>query len=190
MGVTTHFFAFDPRVYTTAPTIDRWVAQGELGDDLEVLDQARASLKPIHSWLGDNKRWYDNLAGDHAWACAREHVAPELRAALDHWFSHLFWDADEQGCACARCPVEVAEHELIFDHALLEHIVSLERSLLPVEAALALEFDGDPPKTARVHEPWVYDFDGFAALVGAWQKVFEEARKAGPGWSLLRWVWY
>lgn len=27
-------------------------------------------------------------------------------------------------------------------------------------------------------------------LVLEWQRVFERASKAGPGWSLLRWVWF
>lgn len=191
MGVTAHFFAFDPRVYATPPTIDRWVERGELDQELEVVDEAKAWLKEIHSPLGDNKRWYDNLAGDFAWTCARKHVAPEGRAELDAWLSHLFWEAgDDDGCPCGRGPIVVAEHEEIYDHALLEHVLSLERSLLPVEAALAVEFDGAPPKTERLHRPWIYDYDGFCELVFEWQRVFERASKAGPGWSLLRWVWF
>lgn len=33
MGVTAHFFAFDPRVYTTPPTMDRWLEWDELDGD-------------------------------------------------------------------------------------------------------------------------------------------------------------
>lgn len=66
MGVTAYFFAFDPRVYATPPTIDRWVERGELDRELEVVDEAKAWLKEIHSPLGDNKRWYDNLAAGAA----------------------------------------------------------------------------------------------------------------------------
>lgn len=190
MGVTAYFFAFDPRAYTTAPTIDRWVEWGELDRELEVASEASARLKAIPTVLGDNQRWYDNLAGDFAWTCARKHVAPEVRAELDVWLSHLFWDAGDEGCGCGREPTAVAEHEVVYDHALLEHILSLERSLLPVEAALSLEFDGDPPKTERLHRPWIYDYDGFCELALEWQRSFERASKAGPGWSLLRWVWY
>jgi len=193
MGVTTHFFAFDPSVCTTAPTIERWVEQGALDAELEVADQARSWLKPIRSpQLGDNKRWYDNLAGDFAWTRAREQVPAEARAEIDRWLSHLFWDAGEHGCACARGPIQVGEdpNEVVYDRALLDHIAALECSLLPVEAALAFEFAGEPPRTEGLHGSWIYEFDGFCALVFAWQEVFERARKAGAGWSLLRWVWY
>jgi len=190
MGVTAHFFAFDPRAYTTPPTIERWVEWGDLDRELEVMDEANARLVAIPSLLGDNKRWYDNLAGDFAWTCARKHVAPKARAELDTWLSHLFWDAGDEGCSCGHGPTAVAEHEVVYDHALLEHILSLERSLLPVEAALPLEFDGDPPKTERLHRPWIYDYECFCELVFEWQRGFERAMKAGPGWSLLRWVWY
>lgn len=189
MGVTAHFFAFDPRVQATPPTIDRWVSEGALDSELEVTPPTpwlRAILTP----LGDNKRWYDNLAGDFAWLCVRKHVAPELRVELDAWLSHLFWDADGEGCPCGRAPTAVAEHEVVYDHALLEHILSLERPLDLVEPALALEFDGDPPKTERLHRPWIYDFGCFRDLVLAHQRIFKRATKAGRGWSLLRWVWH
>jgi hypothetical protein len=190
MGVTAHFFAYDPRVYTTPPTIARWIAGQELDRELQVLGEANAWLKALPSPLGANKRWDDNLAGDFAWTCARKHVPPEPRAEIDRWLSHLFWDAGSEGCSCARFPTEVAEQELVYEHALLEHIFSLECSLLPVEPALSIEFDGDPPKTERLHQPWIYDFDGLCWLAFEWQSLFERARKAGPGWSLLRWVWY
>jgi hypothetical protein len=201
MGVTAHFFAFDPRVYTTPPTIDRWLQWEELDRELQVLGKANAWLKPLPSPLGDNKRWYDNLAGDFAWTCARKHVPPEPRAEIDRWLSHLFWQTDDDadiaadtantaGCPCKRHPTPVADQEVVYDHALLEHISSLECSLLAVEPALAIEFDGDPPKTERLHRPWIYDFDCFCELAFEWQSLFERARKAGPGWSLFRWIWY
>lgn len=190
MGVTAHFFAFDPRVYTTPPTMERWLEWGELDREMQVLGKATAWLREIPTPLGDNKRWYDNLAGDFAWTCARKHVAPEIRVDLDAWLSHLFWDADVEGCPCGRHPTEAAEHEVVFDHALVQHILSLERPLDPVEPALALEFDGDPPKTERLHRPWIYDYDGFRELALEHQRIFRRATKAGPGWSLLCWVWY
>ena len=191
MGVTAHFFAFDPRVQITPPTIDRWVEQGALDRELEVAAEARAWLKPISTPLGDNKRWYDNLAGDFAWTRAREHVAPELRADLDAWLSHLFWDAPEgHACPCGREPTMTADHELVFDAPLLEHLLALERPLEPVRLPLSLEFDGDPPKSPRLDRPWIYDFDGFSELVLEHQRIFTRALAAGPGWSLFRWVWY
>ena len=190
MGVTAYFFAFDPRAYTTPPTIERWVEEGELDRELEVVGKAHAWLKPISSPLGDNKRWYDNLAGDFAWTCARKHVAPKARAELDAWLSHLFWDTNDAGCPCGRAPLGVAEHEVVYDSVLLEHILSLERPLEPVEPALAIEFDGAPPKTERLHQPWIYDIEGFCWLVLEHQRIFERAKQADPGWSLLRWVWY
>lgn len=190
MGVTAHFFAFDPRVQATLPTIDGWVESGAIDRELEVTAEARAWLKAIETPLGDNKRWYDNLAGDFAWARAREHVDPGLRVELDAWLSHLFWDAPEgHACACGREPTGVADHEVVFDAALLEHLVSLERPLEPVRDGLSIEFDGDPPKSPRLEQPWIYDFDGFEWLVGEHQRVFTRALEAGPGWSLLRWVW-
>ena len=190
MGVTAHFFAFDPRRYTTPPSIDRWVEWGELDRELSIVGEASAWLKEIDTPLGNNKRWYDNLAGDFAWARARRHVAPEVRAELDAWLSHLFWDTDEEGCRCGREPVAVADCEVVYDAALLDHVLSLERPLAPVEAALAVELDGDPPKSPRLDRPWIYDFDGFCELASEWQRIFTRARKAGPEWSLLRWVWY
>ena len=98
MGVTAHFFAFDPRVYTTPPTVARLLESGHVDPELRVLGEANAWLREVDSPLGNNKRWYDNLAGDLAWSRARSHVAPDLRAALDRWLSHLFWDADAEGC--------------------------------------------------------------------------------------------
>lgn len=189
MGVTAHFFAFDPRRYSAPPTIDRWVEAGELDRELQVVGEARAWLEEIETPLGNNKRWSDNLAGDFAWTRAREHVAPDERAGLDVWLSHLFWDGGDAGCPCRRAPTVVADDEVIYDHALLEHIVSLARPLLPVEAGLALEFAGDPPKSPRWDRPWIYEFDGFCELVGTWQQLLQQALRAGPGWSLLRWVW-
>jgi hypothetical protein len=190
MGVTVHYFAFDPGVHTMTPTLDRWLASGAIDRELEVQPAARTTLKEISTWLGDNKRWYDNLAGDHAWSCARTQVDGSARAEIDRWLSHLFWDAGGEGCACGREPIVVAEQEVVFDRALLDHIVSLECSLVPVAPALSLEFDGDPPKTERLHNAWIYDFDGFEGLVSEWQRIFRCALEAGPGWSLLRWVWF
>ena len=163
---------------------------GAIDQELEVKDVAVAALKEVPTWLGDNKRWYDNLAGDFAWARARAHVGDQSRAEIDRWLSHLFWDGEGQGCSCGREPIVVAEHEVIFDRALLDHIVSLECSLLPAAPALSFEFDGDPPKTERFHNAWIYEFDGFEALISEWQRIFKHAIKAGPEWSLLRWVWY
>lgn len=117
-------------------------------------------------------------------------MEPESRVQIDTWLSHLFWDAGVEGCSCGRRPSSIAEHEVVYDHALLEHILSLECSLLPVEAALSIEFDGIPPKTERIHQPWIYDYEGFCELAFEWHRSFERARKAGPGWSLLRWVWF
>jgi hypothetical protein len=189
MGVTAHFFAFDPRVQTTPPTIDRWVESGAIDRELEVTAEARAWLRSIDTPLGDNKRWYDNLAGDFAWTRAREHVEPALRADLDAWLSHLFWEAPEgHACPCGHEPTVVADYEVVFDAALLEHLLSLARPLDPVYEGLSLEFDGDPPKSPRFERPWIYDFDGFCELVLEHQRVFTRARRAGPGWSLLRWV--
>ncbi|HTE54829.1 MAG TPA: hypothetical protein VK698_28440 [Kofleriaceae bacterium] len=188
MGVTVHFYAFDPRVHTAGTTIERLVADGALDHELNVLGSDRG-LTAIESRLGDNKRWNDNLAGDHAWDRAREHVEPVARAGLDAWFSHLFWDRTGQGCPCGREPVIVAEGEVIFDDALIGHILSLGCPLAPVEPALAAEFEGDPPRTERLDRPWIYDFDLFSNLVAEHQQVFTDARKAGPGWHLLRWVW-
>lgn len=192
MGVTAHFFAFDPRAYPTPPTIETLRERGDLDDELSVLPSAAPRLRELTSILGSNKRWNDNLAGDYAWSCARQHVPAELRTALDHWLSHLFWDAGAAGdaCPCERGPTVVADHEVIYDRALLEHILSLACPLDPLEAALAVEFDGEPPRTERLPQTWIYDFDGFTWLVREWQRPFERALAAGPGWSLLRWVWH
>ena len=45
MGVTAHFFAFDPRVYTTPPTVARLVESGHVDPELRVLGEANAWLK-------------------------------------------------------------------------------------------------------------------------------------------------
>jgi hypothetical protein len=188
MGVTAHFFAFDPRRCTAAPGIDRWIECGALDRELQVVGDARAWLKEILSPLGDNKRWYDNLAGNFAWSRARAHVDPAERAALDVWLSHLFWDAGDAGCPCGRTPTSVGEHEVVYDHPLLEHIVALARPLWPVEAGLEYEFAGDPPRSQRFDRPWIYDHDGFTELVLTWHQLMKHALRAGPGWSLLQWV--
>ncbi len=190
MGVTAHFFAYDPRAYDGPPTIDRLHARGDLDDELGVTPGAADRLREIATPLGDNKRWYDNLAGDFAWSCARQHVDGEARAAIDRWRSHLFWDTEAEGCRCGREPTVVAEGEVVYERALLEHIVSLACPLGPVGPALSLEFDGEPPKTERLHQHWIYDLDGFEWLAGEWHAAFERALGAGPGWGLLRWVWY
>jgi hypothetical protein len=190
MGVTAHFFAFDPCVYTVPPTMDRWLEWGELDREMEIVGKAKAWLRELPSPLGDNKRWYDNLAGEFAWTCARRHVDEPARAALDRWFSHLFWESAEHGCSCARQPETVAEDQVIYDRALIDHILSLAHPLEVLEPALAAEFQGDPPKTEPLHESWIYEMDGFASLVDRWQALFRAAAKAGPGWSLFRWVWY
>lgn len=191
MGVTVHFFAFDPKVLPEPPTMDRLLAWEALDREMVVADGARGWLREYGTVLGDNKKWYGNLCGDFAWSCARDHVAPDARAEIDRWLSHLFWDADGTGCPCGRAPTPVAPHEVIYDAALMAHILSLECSLLPLEQALPIEFDGDPPASPRLHrDTWIYDFDGFCWLVWQWQELFERVQQQRPGWSLLRWVWY
>jgi hypothetical protein len=187
MGVTAHFFAFDPRIHGAAPTTERWLAQGVLDEYLHVIG---TGVAPIATWLGDNKRWSDNLAGDFAWTRARGHVPEASRQALDRWLSHLFWEGESPGCPCARTPQAVADCEVVFDHALLAHTAALACPLEPAAAALALEFDGEPPRSEHFDSPWIYDFEGFCALVSEWQRITTVALAAGPDWSLLRWVWY
>lgn len=189
MGVTAHFFAFDPARYPTLPTIDRLVEAGDLDRELRVVGGASEWLAEVDTPLGDNKRWYDNLAGDFAWDRAREHVEPALRAELDRWFSHLFWDREGEGCPCGRHPVVVGETEVVHDHDLLTHVLSLARPLSSIEPALAIEFAGDPPRSERLDRPWIYDFDGFCELVHERQRVLQQAARR-PGWSLLQWIWY
>lgn len=190
MGVTAHFFAYDPRAYPEAPSIDALIALGDLDRELLVTADAGARLCEVQTPLGDNKQWNNNLAGDFAWACARKHVDAAARAPIDRWLSHLFWDTEGEGCPCGREPLVVADSEAVYDDALLEHIVSLECPLEAARSALSIEFDGDPPKTARLERPWIYDFDEFQALALAWHRIFVRARTAGPGWCLLRWIWY
>jgi hypothetical protein len=190
MGVTAHFFAFDPKRYTVVPTMDRWLASGELDRELQIADNARAWIKEIHSPLGDNKRWYDNLDADFAWTCARKHLAESDRRPLDLWFSHLFWDAGDHACPCGFAPLEVAPQELIYDRSLLDHLAALRAPMFAIEPALVFEFDGQPPRTERLQDSWIYDYDGFTWLVDAWHHIVAQARKAGPDWSLMRWVWY
>jgi hypothetical protein len=187
VGVTVHFFAFDPAAYAVPPTIDGLVARGDVDRALCVAPAAAARLTEIDSRLGDNKRWYDNIDGDDAWSSARAHVDERARVALDHWLSHLFWDGGEDGCPCGRAPVGVAGGEVVYDRALVEHIVSLACALAPVEAALAL--GGDPSETEAPDRSWIYGFDGFCYMVHEWQRVFEETLRAGPERGLLRWVW-
>lgn len=190
MGVTAHFFAFDPGAYAAPPTLDRLVAAGHLDRELEVVGAASRSLRAIATPLGDNKRWADNLAGDFAWDRVRRHIEPGARGELDAWLSHLFWDAEDDGCRCGRGPVSVADDEVIYDADLVDHVLTLERPLDALRSPLAAEFAGDPPPSPRLHRPWIYDFDGFCGLVDAWQRIFERTRRAGPGWCLLRWVWW
>ncbi|MEZ4453194.1 MAG: hypothetical protein R3B09_27275 [Nannocystaceae bacterium] len=152
--------------------------------------EARSWLRSIATPLGDNQRWYDNLAGDFAWSCARRHVDPALRRPLDAWFGHLFWDAEDEGCNCGREPRSVGDDAHVLDDALLHHLLDLEAPLDPIADALTYEFGGDPPRTERLHRPWIYDPDGFVGLVDEHQRIITQARRAGPGWSLLRWVWY
>lgn len=190
MGVTAHFFAYDPQAYRQPPTVDGLLERGDVDRELTVAAEAGARLCEVPTPLGDNKRWYDNLAGAFAWACARKHVESGARAAIDRWLSHLFWDANGAGCPCGREPLAVAESEVVYDRALLEHIASLACPLEVVGPALSIEFDGDPPKTERLVRPWIYDLDEFEVLALEWHRVFKRALAAGPGWGLLRWVWY
>ena len=187
MGVTVHFFAFDPAAYAAPPTIDGLVAQGDLDDELSVIPAAASRLTEVDSRIGDNKRWYDNIDGDDAWSRARPHVDAASRIALDRWLSHLFWEPGDAGCPCGLAPVGVGEGEVVYDAALVAHIVSLACALEPVEAALALAFA--PPGSEPPDRSWIYGVDGFCYLVHEWQRVFEETQRAGPDRALLRWVW-
>lgn len=191
MGVTAHFFAFDPAAYSAPPTIDALRERGDIDDALVVARAARERLLSLDSALGDNKKWNANLCGDFAWSRGRRHVAADLRAELDAWFSHLFWEAEgADGCPCGDHPKVVADDEVIFDRRLIEHILGLERSLEPVAPALAREFVGDPPASPRLHRhDWIYDYEGFSWLVDAWMRPLRQAHGRSPGWSVLRWVW-
>ncbi len=195
MGVTAHFFAVDLELCPGVPSIDRLVEWGALDRSLEVQGVAKAWLDEVPSILGDNKKWTCNIAGDHAWSVARRHVEPSSRAELDRWFSHLFWDAEDAddggraACSCGLSPRGVADDELLYNAALIEHILALEVSLDPVEAALAYEFAGEPPRSPRFDRPWIYDMDGFSWLISAWRELMERTRRCGEGRSLLRWVW-
>jgi hypothetical protein len=188
MGVTAFFYAYDPRVSPVPPTVEGLRASGALDDELTVIGEAARWLREIPSPLGDNKRWSDNLAGDWAWRCARAHVAAEARGPIDRWLSHLFWEGE--GCPCGREPLVVGDSQVVYDRALLEHIVSLACPLVALGPALSVEFDGDPPKSPRLDRPWIYDVGELEGLVHEWQRIFTEALAAGPGWQLLRWVWY
>lgn len=192
MGVTAHFFAFDPARTPGVPTMERLLEWGALDQEMVVQEAARPWLEEIGSVLGDNQKWTANLAGEFAWCCARKHVAPAERAAIDRWLSHLFWEApDGEGCTCGRGPAPVGDAQVVYDAALITHILSLECSLLPLQDALPREFDGDPPPTPRLHErhAWIYDHDGFCTLVWQWQDHLERVHRRRPSWSLLRWVW-
>ena len=190
VGVTAHFFAYDPRAYPKHPTIDELTALGDLDGELEVAPDAGARLREVPTPLGDNKQWSNSLAGDFAWACARKHVEAAARAPIDRWLSHLFWDTATEGCPCGRLPLTVDDCQVVYEPALLEHILSLECALEAARSALSIEFDGDPPKTPRFERPWIYDFDEFQELALEWHRIFLRARTAGPGWCLLRWIWY
>lgn len=190
MGVTVHFFAYDPNVYTLQPTMNRWLDWGELDEGMEIQGKARAWLKEIPSRLGDNKRWYDNLSADTAWSRSRRHVPEPARARIDHWLSHLMWrPAPGTGCGCEQAPREVAEQQVVFDDPLLRHILSLEHDLQPVEAALLRLRQEEPDLAGLYGRPWPFEYEGFTNLVWEHQSVFERATRAGAGWSLLRWVW-
>ncbi len=189
MGVTAHFFAFDPHVYTTPPTVDRLIEWGELDDELVVQSKASGWLRELHSHLGSNKKWYDNLAGDWAWGAVREQVAPKERGAIDRWLSHLFWDPEPgQGCDCGLTPSAVADGESIYDDALLRHVLALETDLAPAMNALQRRWESRAESESfdreHVHEP-----EGFEFLVRERQAIFERATSAGAGWSLLQWIW-
>lgn len=186
MGVTTHWFAFDPAVFAE-PTVDALLAAGHLDDELEVTPHL-AGLVAVPSWLEDNKRWYRNLDADSAWSGARQVMSTEARAPYDRWFAHLFWDPPAAlGGDPVRAPHPVADGQVIYPAGLLRHILDLERPLDPVGAALRRVFADGPPPLAGY--PWMYTADGFAALVGGWQSTFERVARDHPGWSLLRWVW-
>lgn len=182
-------FVFDARVWTAAPSVDAWVDAGHLDDELRVDAGAAGWLHELETPLGANKAWNDNLAGDFAWERAREHVEAQSRARLDAWFSHLFWDAQGRGCDCTRAARAVAEGELVYERALLEHIGELAHPLTAVEAALELEFGGDSPRSERFHRPWIYDHDNFCALVGEWRRLVDAALHAGPSYHLLVGIW-
>ena len=187
MGVTSHWFAFDPAVWSVRPTVDRLRTSGALDEDLSVTADARG-LAAVPSWLEANKHWYRNIDGDSAWSAARQHLPPEQRATYDRWFGHLFWDPPADAAdTVAEAPLPVAEGELIYPAGLLRHIVALAAPLEPAAEAVRNAFADGAPSWAGY--PWMYTGDGFATLVDGWHATLRRVVERHPGWSLLRWVW-
>lgn len=187
MGVTTHWFAFDPAVFDGPPTVDRLLAAGHVDEALRV-EPGVAGLAAVPSWFEDNKRWYRNIDGESAWSAARRALSPGERAPYDRWFAHLFWDPPpDVDCGVVRTPRAVAADSVVYSAELLRHILDLAAPLDPVRAALQIAFADGPPAYAGY--PWMYAPEGFAALVDGWQSTLGYAARRHPGWSLLRWVW-
>jgi len=189
MGVTTYFFAFDPELCPGDPTVERLLEWGAIDLELAVQDDAAAWLKEIESLFNHNKRWNANIAADYAWDIARRYVDAHDREPIDRWLAHLFWDDEGSTCTFGQEPRPVSDSEVIYDAAYLDHILSLECSLLPVQAALEYAFFGDPPRHPHLYDPWSISFDGLCWLVHEWRQTLGRARQAGRSWSLLRWVW-
>ncbi len=190
MGVTAHFFAYDPAVYTQQPTMERWLEWGELDREMNVQPRARGWLRPISSYLGDNKRWTDNLSAQLVWSSVHLHMPLVDREPIGRLLSHLMSVPDEGlGCPCGRQPMSVAEGQTIYDHALMEHIVSLRVDLRPVEGAIEQALAQRPGLRDIVDRPHLLEFEFFEGLVAERLAIIRRAMKAGDDWSLLQWIW-
>jgi len=193
MGVTVHFFAFDPAAYPELPTIRGLLAAGDLDRELCVQPQARGRLVEVESHLGGNKRWYDNLIGDDAWQHARGWLPEERRAALDAYLSHLFYGLREregERCGCGLQRLRVAESEHVYPPELLRHLVEGEEGFWGCEEELDAAF---APKVIRDHwrkGEYFFSADGLEHLRSTWAALLSQAHRAGSGWALLQWVWF
>lgn len=188
MGVTVHFFAFDPKAYSALPHLKFLIEMGDLDRELQVQPQAKQRLKEIQSHLGDNKRWYDNLVGDDAYEHARPFLPAENRAALDRWLGHLFYQ--QPSCDCGLNPVSVADAEVVYSPELLQHLIDTEADFGACTDELEQAF---APKVIASHwrrKEYIFSADGLEHLRYAWASLIYHAHKAGPQWALLQWVWY
>ena len=136
----------------------------------------------FHGTLGSYKPHF--WAGER-WEAVRDHAAPGLRTALDHYLSALFWgglpfmdggDGEEE-----------SEQECPWD------IRTLMWSAPDDVPGIKWLWDRAAPELDTLREPfaehaaspgsWIADFDEFALLLKDWGEVMTEADRRG--WGVL-----
>jgi len=193
MGVTVHCFSLDAarwsRHHPGEPTVSRLLDAGIITDTLEVVPTHAGWIAALDTFMGDNKKWYRNLSTDTVYTVARQHITdPAERAALDALMGMLFWDPPSPAAADTQPLPLDQEGCRLYPPALLErvHRLSQYNQWVLEQAVLSAAAEPDRPE---IDHPHLWEPEWFLHWVEVWLTLFERARTAGAGRSLLMWVW-